>query len=120
MQNATSLRLPPQVGQPSTTVSMMLDVLVALVPSLAMGVFFFGPRVLALTALSVGACVLFEYGYRRFTRQENAIRDLSACVTGVLLAMSLPPSAPYWVPVLGAAFSIVLVKQFYAGWAKTL
>ncbi|MGI5963415.1 MAG: RnfABCDGE type electron transport complex subunit D [Lawsonibacter sp.] len=118
MDSIRSLRLPPQVGQPSNTASMMSDVLVALVPTLAMAVFFFGPRVLLLTAISVGSCVLFEYGYRRLTGQSDTIRDLSACVTGMLLAMSLPANASYWVPVLGAAFAIILVKQFYGGLGK--
>lgn len=118
MDRVRSYRLPPQVGQPSTTFSMMREVMVSLIPTLGMAVFFFGVRVLALTALSVGACVLFEYGYRRFMHLDNTVRDLSACVTGLLLALSLPPSAPYWVPVLGAAFSIVLVKQFYGGLGK--
>lgn len=113
-----SLRLPPQVGQPSTTRAMMLDMLVALLPSLAMAVFFFGVRALALTAVSVASCVGFEYGYRRLTRQRGTVGDLSACVTGVLLAMCLPASAPYWVPVLGGAFAIILVKQFYGGLGK--
>ena len=118
MDRIRSYRLPPQVGQPSTTVSMMREVIISLIPALGMAVFFFGVRVLVLTALSVGACVLFEYGYRRFMHLENTVRDLSACVTGLLLAMSLPPSAPYWVPILGAAFSIVLIKQFYGGLGK--
>lgn len=115
MDDIRSLRLPPQVGQPSTTAAMMADVLVALLPALVMAVFFFGPRVLILTAVSVASCVLFEYGYRRLTGQSDTVRDLSACVTGVLLAMSLPAAAPYWVPVLGGAFAIILVKQFYGG-----
>ena len=118
MDRIRSYRLPPQVGQPSTTVSMMREVIISLIPALGMAVFFFGVRVLVLTALSVGACVLFEYGYRRFMHLENTVRDLSACVTGLLLAMCLPPSAPYWVPVLGAAFSIILIKQFYGGLGK--
>lgn len=118
MNSTRSLRLPPQAGQPSTTADMMTDVLVALLPSLAMAVFFFGPRVLALTAVSAGSCVLFEYGYRRLTGQSNTIRDLSACVTGVLLALSLPAASAYWVPVLGGAFAIILVKQFYGGLGK--
>ena len=118
MDRVRSYRLPPQVGQPSTTVSMMREVIISLIPTLGMAVFFFGLRVLVLTALSVGACVLFEYGYRRFMHLDNTVRDLSACVTGLLLALSLPPSAPYWVPVLGAAFSILLVKQFYGGLGK--
>ena len=118
MDRVRSYRLPPQVGQPSTTVSMMREVMIALLPTLGMAVFFFGLRVLAITALSMGACVLFEYGYRRFMHLGNTVGDLSACVTGLLLALSLPPSAPYWVPVLGAAFSIILVKQFYGGLGK--
>lgn len=118
MNSTRSLRLPPQAGQPSTTVSMMTDVMVALIPALAMAVFFFGLRVLALTAVSIGSCVLFEYGYRRFTGQNNTVGDLSACVTGLLLAMSLPATSAYWVPVLGGAFAIILVKQFYGGLGK--
>ena len=94
MDRIRSYRLPPQVGQPSTTVSMMREVIISLIPALGMAVFFFGVRVLVLTALSVGACVLFEYGYRRFMHLENTVRDLSACVTGLLLAMSLPPLRP--------------------------
>ena len=56
--------------------------------------------------------------YRRFTRQSDTHKDLSACVTGVLLALCLPASAPYWAPVLGAAFAVVVVKQFYGGLGK--
>ena len=114
MEQSRTLRLPPRAGHPAAR-AMMQEMLVALTPALGMAVFLFGPRVLLLTAVSVGSCVLFEYSYRRFTRQENTLRDLSACVTGLLLAMCLPASAPLWVPVLGAAFSIVLVKQFYGG-----
>ena len=118
MNSTQSLRLPPQMGQPSNTAAMMGDVMVALLPALAMALFFFGPRVLVLTAISVAACVGFEWLYRRLTRQTDTTRDLSACVTGMLLAMSLPATSSYWVPVLGAAFAIVLVKQFYGGLGK--
>src|SRR5699024_7218371 len=113
MAPARSLRLPPQVAQPSNTAAMMTDVLVALLPALAMAVFFFGPRVLVLCAVSVGSCVLLEYGYRRLTRQSDTLRARSACGIGLLLALSLPATAAYWVPVLGAAFAIVVVQQFY-------
>ena len=108
-------RLSPQLRQPSTTRAMMVDVIVALIPSLGMAVFFFGPRALVLTAVSVASCVLFELLYRLLTWQSIPIGDLSACVTGLLLALSLPASAPYWVPVMGAAFGIIVVKQFYGG-----
>ena len=105
----------PQIAQPATISSIMLDVIVALIPALAMAVFLFGLRVLALTAVSVGTCVLAEYGYRRLRGLSSTIHDLSACVTGLLLAMSLPVTAPYWAPVLGGVFAIVVVKQFYGG-----
>ena len=108
-------RQSPQLRQPSTTRAMMLDVMVALTPALGMAVFFFGLRALALAAVSVGSCVLFEVLYRLLTRQSMTIGDLSACVTGLLLALSLPASTPYWVPVMGAAFGIIVVKQFYGG-----
>ena len=108
-------RLSPQLRQPSTTRAMMADVMVALMPALGMAVFFFGPRALVLTAVSVVSCVLFELLYRLLTRQHITIGDLSACVTGLLLALSLPASTPYWVPVMGGAFAIIVVKQFYGG-----
>ena len=110
--------LSPQLRQSATTAAMMLDMMVALVPTLGMAVFFFGPRVLALCAISIAACVCSEWLYRRLTHQANTIGDLSACVTGLLLALSLPVSSPYWVPVLGGAFGIIVVKQFYGGLGK--
>ena len=111
----TQKRLSPQLRQPSTTQAMMTDVMVALVPALGMAVFFFGVRVLAVCAVSMVSCVLFELLYRLLTRQPVSIQDRSACVTGLLLALSLPASTPYWVPVMGAAFAIIVVKQFYGG-----
>ena len=108
-------RVPPQISRSYTTRSIMLDVLVALMPALGMSVYLFGPRVLMLTAISVASCVLSEYGYRHLTGKRNTVSDLSACVTGVLLAMCLPVSAAYWAPVLGGVFATVVVKQFYGG-----
>ncbi len=112
------VRLPPQIGRPVSAATLMGEVLIALVPALGMAVYFFGPRALVLTGVSVVSCVLFEALYRRLTGQEQVWNDLSACVTGVLLAMSLPAAAPYWVPVLGGAFAMIVVKQFYGGLGK--
>ena len=109
------IRKSPHMVQTASVRGMMLDVIVALLPAFAMSVFLFGHWVLVLGALSVGSSVLFEYLYRRFTRQSNSIGDLSACVTGLLLCMTLPSDSAWWVPVLGAAFAIVVVKQFYGG-----
>ena len=116
--SAAPVRVSPNVGQPASTAAMMGDVLVALLPALAMSVFFFGFRALVLCAVSVASCVGLEYLYRRLTRQKQTIGDLSACVTGLLLAMSLAASSAYWVPVVGSLFSILVIKQLYGGIGK--
>ncbi len=108
-------RQPPQIAQVSSISSSMLDVIVALLPALGMAVYLFGIRVLALTVVSILSCVGSEYLYRRLRGLPDSTRDLSACVTGLLLAMTLPVTAPYWAPVLGGVFAIVVVKQLYGG-----
>ena len=108
-------RQPPQIAQVSSISSSMLDVIVALLPALGMAVYLFGIRVLALTVVSILSCVGSEYLYRRLRKLPDSTRDLSACVTGLLLAMTLPVTAPYWAPVLGGVFAIVVVKQLYGG-----
>ena len=108
----------PQVRTKTDTSRIMLDVIIALVPAMAFAVYQFGFRVLALIAVSVVSCVFFEWGYRKLMKKPDSIGDLSACVTGVLIAMVIPSSAPLWMPVVGAAFSIVVVKQLYGGIGK--
>ena len=110
-----SARVAPQLKDQATISSIMLDVIVALLPALGMAVYFFGARVLVLSLISVASCVVSEKIYCRLTRKPDPTRDLSACVTGLLLAMSLPVTTPYWAPVLGGVFAIVIVKQFYGG-----
>lgn len=111
--------LPPQIEPPSSsTQGIMTEVLIALLPALGMSVFLFGPRVLLLCLVSIASCVGFEALYCKLTHQNITIGDRSACVTGLLLAMSLPASAPYWTPALGGAFAIVVVKKFYGGLGK--
>ena len=107
--------VPPQLAQATSTTSIMLDVIVALIPALGMSVYLFGPRVLALTLISVGACVLSEYLYRRLTHQSNTLRDCSACVTGLLLAFNLPAGLPVWMSLVGAFIAIVIIKQLFGG-----
>ena len=97
---------------------IMLDVIVALFPALVMGTYLFGLRTLLLAAISVLSCMGAEWLYNKATHRPSTLSDLSACVTGMLLAMCLPVTAPYWAPVLGGAFAIVVVKQFYGGLGK--
>jgi electron transport complex protein RnfD len=94
---------------------MMLDVVIALCPSLAVSIYMFGLRALMIVLLTIGSAVLFEYLSRRVMRRYNSISDLSAVVTGLLLAFNLPPTVPFWLPVIGAFVAIVVVKQMFGG-----
>ena len=96
----------------------MLDVIIALIPALVWSVYVFSWRALSVTAVSVASCVVFEFLYRKIMRKPDTIGDLSAVVTGVLLAFCLPVGVPMWMPVLGAFFAIVIVKQLYGGIGK--
>jgi len=94
----------------------MLDVIIALLPALAAAVFFFGYRVLILTSATVSAAVLAEMASRMVMKRDtDTIYDLSAVITGLLLALSLPVSLPVWQAALGSAIAIVVIKQFFGG-----
>lgn len=108
----------PQVRTKTDTSRIMLDVIIALVPAMAFGVYQFGFKVLALLAISVASAVFFEWGYRKLMKKPGSINDLSACVTGILLVLCLPVDAPLWMPVIGTFFAIVIVKQLYGGIGK--
>ena len=108
----------PHAHSTTTTQTVMRDVLIALLPALLFSVYFFGFRALTVTLVSVAACVFFEWGYRKLMKLDNTAHDLSAVVTGVLLAFVCPVTIPYWAIVLGALFAIVLVKQLFGGIGK--
>ena len=94
---------------------IMLDVIIALVPALLVSVYEFGMRSLILVATAVIACVLSEYCYQKITKQPSTIKDLSAVVTGILLAFNVPSTLPIPMIILGSVFSIVVVKQLFGG-----
>ena len=108
----------PHAHSTTTTQTVMRDVLIALLPALIGSVVFFGLRALMVTLVSVAACVFFEWGYRKMMKLDDTTWDLSAVVTGVLLAFVCPPTIPYWMIVIGALFAIVLVKQLFGGIGK--
>ena len=108
----------PQVRTNRNTQSLMLDVIIALLPVLVVGVWQFGTHPLLVVACSVAACVFFEWGYRKLMHKEQTIGDLSAVVTGLLMSLTLPAGCPWWLPVIGALFAIVFVKQLYGGIGK--
>ncbi len=108
----------PQVRTAVNTQRIMLDVLIALIPAAAVAVYQFGAHALLVMATSVTSAVFFEWLYRKLTKKTASIDDLSACVTGLLLALTMPANCPAWIPVVGTFFAMVVVKQLYGGIGK--
>ena len=98
----------------------MRDVLIALVPALLGSIYFFGFRALLVTLVSAAACVFFEWGFCKIRKLHCKTYDLSAVVTGVLLAFVCPVTIPYWTIILGDFFAIVLVKMLFGGLGKNI
>ena len=110
----------PHVHSPVTTKTIMRDVLIGLAPALIGSVYFFGIRALLVTLISVVSCMFFEWGWCKLMKQHDKTYDLSAAVTGVLLAFVCPPTIEYWMIILGAAFAILLVKMLFGGIGKNI
>ena len=105
----------PHIRTKDGTSHIMAEVLIALLPALAFAVFNFGLRALVLTAVSMAGAVVFEALYRLVMKKHQTAGDLSAAVTGMLIAFVCPVTAPYWMVLIGDFFAIVLVKQLYGG-----
>lgn len=105
----------PHVRSKESIQSIMRDVIIALVPATAAGIYYFGLRALILIVAAIISAVFFEWLYEKITRKPVTINDLSAVVTGLLLAMNLPASAPVWVAIVGSAFAIIFAKQLFGG-----
>ncbi|MBU5269332.1 RnfABCDGE type electron transport complex subunit D [Clostridium cochlearium] len=110
----------PHIREKHTTQSIMRDVIIALLPATVAGVYFFKMEALLIILASVISCVLAEYIWQKATNQKVTISDLSAVVTGLLLAFNLPASAPLWLPIIGGFFSIIIVKQFFGGLGQNI
>lgn len=115
-----SLSASPHIKHKSTTSVIMRDVLIALVPSFIWSAVVFGYRAVLITLLSVALCVFFEAGYQKLMKKPITVSDLSAAVTGVLLAFNLPSRCAWWVVIPGAFFAIVIVKQLFGGIGKNV
>ena len=105
----------PHIRSGRTTRKIMLDVIIALCPGIIASAVIFGWRVLLVTAVCVGSCVLIEYLCRLVMKRDQTIGDLSAVVTGMLLAMNLPVSIPLWAAMIGSFFAIAMAKQLFGG-----
>ena len=110
----------PHVHSSITTRTIMRDVLIALAPALVGSIYFFGFRALLVTLVSAAACVFFEWAYCRIAKVHCKIYDLSAVVTGVLIAFVCPVTIPYWCIIIGDFFAIVVVKQLFGGLGRNI
>ena len=108
----------PHIRHEDNTRQIMVDVIIALMPALAIAIYVFGPRALTLTAVSAAGCLFFEWLYQRLMKKPVTVGDCSALVTGILLAYCLPVSSPMWMVLIGDAFAIIVVKQLYGGIGK--
>ncbi|MBE6659433.1 MAG: RnfABCDGE type electron transport complex subunit D [Ruminococcaceae bacterium] len=108
----------PHIKSPVTTRSIMIDVLIALTPACLWGIYVFGPRSLSLLLIAVICAVGFEALYQLLLKKPITVSDCSAAVTGLLVGMNLPATAPLWLPIIGSFFAIVIVKQLYGGIGK--
>lgn len=105
----------PHTHAKSSVSGLMLDVIIALLPALACSVYFFGLRALILTATCIASCLVTEAACRLAMKRENSIGDLSAVLTGLLLALNLPPTLPLWMAIVGGAFATGIAKQVFGG-----
>ena len=115
MDNLYNVSSCPHVRSNLTTQAVMTDVLIALLPTAALGVVFHGYRALLVILLSMASAVVTEYLFNRVTHRKQTIYDRSAMVTGLLLALTLPAKVPLYLPVLGSVFAILVVKCLFGG-----
>ena len=105
----------PHIRVKKSTTTVMLDVIIAMLPAMAAAIYFFGIRSLWLTLVTVAACVISEALVQKALGKKVRVKDLSAVVTGMLLAFNLPVEYPFWMAIVGGVFAIVIVKELFGG-----
>ena len=105
----------PHVRSKTTTSNIMMWVVIALLPATGFGIYNFGLDALIIILLSVASCVASEFVYEKALGKPVTIGDYSAVVTGLLLALNLPATVPFWIPIIGGIFAIIMVKQIFGG-----
>ena len=118
MENKFIMSSSPHLHTSTTITKIMLDVIIALAPAAVLGVFFFGFYAALVIAVAVASAVVSEWVFDKITKKRNTTGDLSAVVTGLLIALNMPPRIPLWMVVIGSAFAIIIVKQMFGGLGK--
>ena len=120
MENKLHISVSPHIRSKRSTKTIMLDVIIALLPATIAGVVIFGLSALAVIAVCVGAAVISEAAFNAIAKKEQTVSDLSAIVTGLLLALNLPANVPLWQAATGSVFAIIIVKCVFGGIGKNL
>lgn len=115
MEQTMKISSSPHIRDKETTTNLMGQVIVALMPATIFGIYNFGMKAFITILIAVISCVVFEAGYQKLVKDRVTVTDLSAVLTGLLLALNLPPEIPFWIPVLGSFFAIIVVKQLFGG-----
>ena len=115
MSDLLNVTSSPHVRDKVDTQKVMALVIISLLPASIFGIYNFGVKALVLILVTIGSCVASEWIYERIVHKKNTINDLSAVVTGLLLALNLPHTLPWWQAVLGGVFAIIVVKMLFGG-----
>lgn len=120
MNSLTKVMVSPHIHSGKSTSGIMRDVLIALIPATVAGAIIFGLRALLIIAVCITSCIIFEAIFNIITKKPQTIKDMSASVTGLLLALNLPVSTPVWQCIVGCLFAIVVVKCIFGGIGNNL
>lgn len=115
MNELFNVSTSPHVRQKISTRRIMLDVIIALIPTTIFGIWQFGPHALLIVIATVAASILAEWLFCKITKRPQTISDLSCIVTGLILALNMPPQIPIWMPIVGAFFAIIVAKELFGG-----
>lgn len=115
MEQMMKISSSPHIRDKESTTNIMGKVIVALMPATLFGIYNFGVKALITILITVISCVFFEAAYQKLLGLKVTVGDLSAVLTGLLLALNLPPEVPFWIPIIGSFFAIVVVKQIFGG-----
>ena len=120
MENKLHISVSPHIHGKRTTMGIMLDVLIALLPTTIAGVIIFGLRSLLVIGVCIAASVISELLFNIITKRKQTISDLSCVVTGLILALNLPANVPVWQAIIGSVFAIIVVKCLFGGLGKNI
>lgn len=115
MSKLLNVSASPHVRSSVTTPVLMYDVAIAMIPAALFGIYHFGIKSLLIILVTVATCMLSEYVYESLMGRPVTVSDGSALVTGLILALNMPPEIPLWIPMIGGVFAIIVVKQLFGG-----